>query len=133
MSPEQLDAQPVDNSTDQYSLAVVAYRMLTGCRIFEAETAASWFAMIFTKTPPPASLKNPSLPPAADPVLARAMEKTPSARYASCGQFVAELEHALTAPLPRSPRHGHRRAPKSMGVATGALLLLAVGWFAIDG
>jgi tRNA A-37 threonylcarbamoyl transferase component Bud32 len=144
MSPEQLDAQPVDNTTDQYSLGVVAYRMLTGCRIFEAETTSSWFAMVFNKTPLPASRRNPALPPAADAVLARTLEKTPAARYPSCHQFVAELELALTAPtiveptrtlsgrITTSRRMQGWNERKSISVAASAMVLLVVGWFAFE-
>ncbi len=155
MSPEQVDARPVDNTTDQYSLAVVAYRMLTGCRIFDAHTKASWFAMVLYKTSQPASEKNPSLPGAVDPVLARAMEKNPTARYASCSQFVAELERALTAPqhdltsmveetatissahisneVKIPTRSEHVGARKFIAITAGALVLLVAGWFAIEG
>jgi serine/threonine-protein kinase len=59
MSPEQLEAKPVNSSSDQYALAVVAYRLLTGSKIFEAQTLASWCAMVLARDPLPASKQNP--------------------------------------------------------------------------
>jgi len=98
MAPEQLEGRPVDGATDQYALAVVAYRMLTGYRIFDAETVGRWCTLILGKDPLPASERNPALPRAADTVLARAMAKNAALRYSSCGQFLMELEQALTPP-----------------------------------
>jgi tRNA A-37 threonylcarbamoyl transferase component Bud32 len=95
MSPEQLEGGPVGGTADQYSLAVVAYRMLTGCRIFQAESMAQWCALIMQQEPVAASQRNPLLTPGVDGVLARGMGKTPAARYDSCGRFARELEAAL--------------------------------------
>lgn len=102
MSPEQLNAQPVDGRTDQYSLAVVAYRLLTGCKIYDSETIASWCGMILTQAPIPATKRNAALPPAVDAVLAKALAKKPEDRFSSCVQFVDELGVAL-AGLPVPP------------------------------
>ena len=95
MAPEQIEARAVNGRTDQYSLAVVAYRMLTGHKIFDAETMGSWCNMILNQDPIPASRRNPQLPPALDAVLSRAMAKRPELRFSSCGAFMAELELAL--------------------------------------
>jgi eukaryotic-like serine/threonine-protein kinase len=95
MSPEQLQAQRVTSRSDQYSLAVVAYLLLTGKKIFEAETLASWCTMALSQMPIPPSQRNPSLPAAVDAVFARAMAKNPEERYPSCGDFINSLEQAL--------------------------------------
>ena len=97
MSPEQIEAQAITGRTDQYSLGVVAYRMLTGHKIFDAETIGSWCSMILNREPVPASGRNPQLPKAVDSVLSRAMGKRPESRYDSCGAFVGELGKALQA------------------------------------
>ena len=41
MSPEQIEAQPVDGKSDQFSLAVMAYELLTGVRPFLGESMAT--------------------------------------------------------------------------------------------
>jgi serine/threonine protein kinase len=42
MSPEQLNGGVVDGRSDQYSLAVMAYQVLTGCKVFDAQTFGAW-------------------------------------------------------------------------------------------
>lgn len=96
MAPEQIESTAISGRTDQYSLAVVAYRMLTGSKIFEAETMGSWCNMVLSYEPIGASRRNPRLPTAVDGVLARGMAKRPDARYQSCGAFVDDLTRALT-------------------------------------
>ena len=49
-----------------------------------------------------ASKLNPRLTAATDRVLAKTLSKSPDARYATCTQFIAELERALLASGPRA-------------------------------
>jgi serine/threonine-protein kinase len=100
MSPEQLNAQPVDGRTDQYALAVVAYRLLTGFRTFDADSVGAWCHMLVNQAPTPPTLRNPALPAAVNAVLGRALAKNPQDRYESCSRFVEELGRALAAYSP---------------------------------
>lgn len=59
MSPEQMEARSVDGRSDQYSLAVVAYRLLTSRLTFDADTIATWCRSLATEPPVPASTRNP--------------------------------------------------------------------------
>jgi serine/threonine-protein kinase len=106
MSPEQMNAAPVDGRSDQYSLAVVAYQLLTGCRVFDATDLGSFCTMILFQDPPPASERHPGLPKAVDSVLGKALTKKAAERYASCMEFVTELEAAIvkTRPQPSDVR-----------------------------
>jgi serine/threonine protein kinase len=99
-APEQIQGQPVDGRTDQYALACVVYHCLTGRVPYPAdEPAAVMFAHI-SADPPRASTHNPTLPPAVDDIIARALAKQPTDRFPSCGTFL----HALaTAPDTTSP------------------------------
>ena len=94
MSPEQIQAQPVDGRSDQFSLAVLAYELLTGARPFQAESLAALAAMIAYASPPSACSKNPSLPQPVEEVLCRGLAKLPQERYASCADFAAALTRA---------------------------------------
>ena len=38
MSPEQIEARPVDGRSDQFSLAVLAYELLSGTRPFQGDS-----------------------------------------------------------------------------------------------
>ena len=97
MSPEQIRAEPVDARSDQFSLAVVAYHLLTGRRLFQSDSAVSLAHMIAYEEPVAPSTANPALPTGVDPVLRRALAKKPADRYATCTEFVRELAQALAA------------------------------------
>ena len=43
MSPEQIEGREVDGRSDQFSLAVVAYELLTGAVPFQGGTSPRWF------------------------------------------------------------------------------------------
>jgi TonB family protein len=94
MSPEQIEALPPDGRSDQFSLAVVAYELLTGGRPFQAASLATLAHMIVYADRPSARAANPELPPAVDVVLRRSLARLPHDRYPSCTQFVAALEAA---------------------------------------
>jgi TonB family protein len=94
MSPEQIEALPLDGRSDQFSLAVVAYELLTGCRPFQADFLATLAHMIVYADRPSARAANPGLPPAVDVVLHRSLARLPHDRYPSCTEFVGALEVA---------------------------------------
>ncbi|MCL2583367.1 MAG: protein kinase [Streptosporangiales bacterium] len=97
-SPEQLSGRPVTAQTDQYALACVAYTVLTASLPFRHgdPEAALWAQM--SSPPPRVTDRRTDLFPAVDDVIARALSKDPSERYASCGEFASELRQALVAP-----------------------------------
>ena len=51
MSPEQIKGLALDGRTDQFSMAAVAYEMLTGKPLFEARTPSRWRRKSSTKRP----------------------------------------------------------------------------------
>jgi serine/threonine-protein kinase len=107
MSPEQVQGKPVSGSADQFSLAVVAYEMLTGEKPFAAETLTTVLYKIVSEEPPPAQHLNPSLAWAVAMVLSRALSKDPAKRYPTCAEFITALDAALKTkkgwkPLPRA-------------------------------
>jgi len=95
MSPEQLRADAVDGRTDQFSLAMVGFHMLTGSRLYSAETMRSLAMQIATLPPPAVRLLNPSLPAAVDDVFAKALHKDRAGRYPTCSDFTSALEAAF--------------------------------------
>jgi TonB family protein len=94
MSPEQIEALPLDGRSDQFSLAVIAYELLTGRRPFQADSLATLAHMIVYADRPSARAANPGLPPAVDVVLRRSLARLPNDRYPSCTEFVAALQEA---------------------------------------
>lgn len=147
MSPEQVQSRPVGGSSDQFSLAVIAYELLTGERPFNAYSVASIVYRVCNEQPGPASGYNAKLSPAVDAVLARALSKDPALRYSTVGQFVRHLSSALAqcpawTPMPRGhapaqptmddlPVSRPKRPPVRARYAGLIATLLAVGGFAV--
>ena len=94
MSPEQVQGVPVDGRSDQFSLAVIAYEILTGERPFPGEHLTTVVYKIVAEEPISSHRINPSLGPHIDAVLRKALAKKPEARYANCASFVKALETA---------------------------------------
>src|SRR5437763_1297531 len=62
MSPEQARGATVDYRTDQFSLGLTLYEMLTGHRAFAAETTAQILAAILDDEPEPIGKLNARVP-----------------------------------------------------------------------
>jgi serine/threonine protein kinase/Tfp pilus assembly protein PilF len=75
MSPEQARGEPIDESSDQFSLGVVLYEMCCGRRPFEGSTSALIFDAILNRPPHPLSESNPNLPAGLGTLLNRLMAK----------------------------------------------------------
>ncbi len=83
MSPEQCAAKDITGKSDQYSLGVVAYEMLTGHQPFEGDSAMAIMFAHFHEAPKPLGEKRPDCPPALAQAVMRMLEKAPDKRYAS--------------------------------------------------
>ncbi|EGD56228.1 serine/threonine protein kinase-like protein [Gordonia neofelifaecis NRRL B-59395] len=107
-SPEQLRGGELDGRTDQYALACTAFRLLTGRAPFPLATPTAIINAHLTAPAPSATAVLPTLAPAVDIVLARAMDKDPGQRYGSCREFAADLDGALRTPGFRPQPYGPR-------------------------
>ena len=96
MSPEQIAAKPASARSDQFSLGVIAYEMLTGQKPFQGNSWASVMHQIMSADPPPVTQHRKDLGEEVTTVLHRALAKDPEARYSSCREFADELAHAVT-------------------------------------
>jgi serine/threonine-protein kinase len=94
MSPEQVQGMAVDGRSDQFSLAVIAYEILTGERPFQGEHLSTIVYRIVAEPPPDAHQINGTLTPQIHEVLSRGLAKKPEDRYPSCSSFVGALEMA---------------------------------------
>lgn len=94
MSPEQVQGQSVDGRADQFSLAVIAYEVLTGEKPFIADYLPTLLYKIVREEPVSPHRLNPTLGPAIEEVLKKALAKDPDQRYANCADFANALEEA---------------------------------------
>jgi len=116
MSPEQVEARPVDARSDQFSLAVVAYEMLTGRSPFQGDSLAALAHAIVYSEPAPACTAGSKLPSAVDEVLKRGLAKLPDQRYESCAAFAEALAGSLS-DLSCAPRMRTPAASESVGAS----------------
>lgn len=104
MAPEQILGEEVSPQTDIYALGVAAFQMFTGKAPFTGSTPFAVQDGHVRGELPSARQFNPTLPPAVDAILAKALAKAPAERYASATQFVADLQRALLPqPQPVAP------------------------------
>jgi serine/threonine protein kinase len=94
MSPEQIQGQTVDGRSDQFSLAVIAYEMLTGEKPYTGEHLTTVVYKIVAEEPAPPRRLNPSLTPVIEASLRKGLAKRPDNRYKNCQEFAAGLESA---------------------------------------
>jgi hypothetical protein len=104
MAPEQVTGSKVGPAADRYSLATIAYEMLTGVIPFDGEGLMELLYAQVHREPPPPSSRNTSIPPRVDTVIMRGLSKDPAARWESCTAFVDALGAALNRPVREEAR-----------------------------
>jgi serine/threonine-protein kinase len=93
MSPEQIDAAPVDHRADLYALGLVLYEMLAGRPPFASESPRQLLEMQCTAPPPPLPDEaRAGLPRGVERLLAKLLAKAPAERPASAQEVIAALE-----------------------------------------
>jgi predicted Ser/Thr protein kinase len=113
MSPEQVQGQPVDGRSDQFSLAVIAFEILTGEKPYTGEHLTTVVYKIVAEEPASPQRLNPTLGNAIEAVLRKGLAKKPDGRYRTCTEFVDALEKACqtTRGWKSLPRGGSLNAP----------------------
>ncbi len=95
MSPEQVREQTLNVQTDIFSLGVVMYQLLTGHLPFKANNNFGMVYQILNATPLPPSTIRAEVPAVVDRIALKALEKDLARRYASWGEFSADLASAF--------------------------------------
>ena len=96
LSPEQAQGERATPASDRYSLAVVAFELLSGRRPFESDSiTAEATAHVNAPVPSIAELCE-GLPAELDTVFRRALAKDPERRFETASEFVSALRAALS-------------------------------------
>src|SRR5579862_4596371 len=130
MSPEQVQGGVISGRTDQFSLAVIAYEVLTGEKPFTAEYLPTLLYKIVREDFEPPQRLNPTLSADIEAVMRRALSKNAANRYETCTEFVAALSAACNAsgdwiPLPRGSSHELPTGGSRQGLTAGEAETLA--------
>ncbi|MCC6746750.1 MAG: protein kinase [Deltaproteobacteria bacterium] len=118
MAPEQVllsGAAPVEATADLYSVGVMLYELCCGRRPFLGPTALDYLDQHRSEHPPPPRELRPTLPPALEVILLRALSKRPQDRYPSAEAF----REALQAILPLPDELAEERPPRAGGAPPG--------------
>jgi serine/threonine-protein kinase len=91
MSPEQAAGDPVTAATDQYSLALVGYRLLAGRLPFYADSMRALLFKQATEPPPPLDDLRADTPRSLNAVIMRGLAKDPTQRFPTIREFEAAL------------------------------------------
>lgn len=103
MSPEQCQAQSVDQRSDIYAFGCLFYEMLTGSHVFPARKREAWLHAHTHETPafPPAY--ESSLPESIRALVLKCLEKQPDQRPDNWGAIVEALAGIYEAELGEAP------------------------------
>jgi len=99
VAPEALSGELVTPAADQYSLATIAYFLLTGSLPYLAKTPREMFTQLLSQPPIPLNRARPNLMfgPQVEAVIMRGLAKQPTDRYPDVISFANELRKALLA------------------------------------
>lgn len=106
LSPEQATGKPLDPRSDQFSLGVTFWELLTGRRLFKGDNDLATLERVKACEIPPPSELAPQVPEALDALVLRTLAKRPEDRFPDCGAFMLALEDfTLAHKLPASTAH----------------------------
>jgi serine/threonine protein kinase len=92
MSPEQVRGEPLDARSDVFSLGIVLWEMVTGRRLFSAETEIEEMRLILDGAVKSPSDLEPSVSPKLSAVVLRALASERERRFGSARQFARALQ-----------------------------------------
>jgi hypothetical protein len=115
MAPEQIAGETVDGRADIFSASVVLHELLTGRRLFEAETVTGVMLKILNDSAPALGTLMPDLQPDVALAVETGLKKDPAQRYAHIAEFGADL---------RLARHAVRHRPAPVEAEAGVTATL---------
>ncbi|MCA8925947.1 MAG: serine/threonine protein kinase, partial [Planctomycetes bacterium] len=118
MSPEQAGGEPIDNRTDLYALGAMLYELLTGSKMFHAESTLQILRAQITRVPTPVRERTPEagIPPEVEAIVSQAISKEKDDRFQNADQFI----HAIDSLGLDLPGRRNRTTSGRSGIAAAA-------------
>jgi serine/threonine-protein kinase len=133
MSPEQTLGQTIDGRSDLFSVGVVLYELISGCKAFDGASAVSVALQITQREPPPLAQIAPQAPAGLVAIVNRLLAKDPQRRFNDGAQLAAALrrEHKQYLAMAESDRGRrglplHVRMTLLMATIVGVVLALSI-------
>jgi predicted Zn-dependent protease len=141
MSPEQIEGKQITPASDFYSLGLVIYQMVTGARVFAADTPLFSALRRLKEAPPPPSRIVPGIGAQWDALIAGCLNPDPAQRFSSARQIIElldgkmgalarsqQIKHAAPAAKLWVFRHRRLTAVLLAGILLGSAALLFWRW-----
>ncbi|MCA9052311.1 MAG: protein kinase [Planctomycetaceae bacterium] len=134
MAPERFEGK-ADERSDQYSLGITLYELVTGYRAFEGASSGELLHRIAHGEPTRLTLLSPGIPRDLQTIIEKTISRDPSHRYGRVGDFAADLGRFLGGrPIHARPissverlwRWCRRNRALAASLASVAVLLVAV-------
>ena len=92
MSPEQIEAKPLDHRTDLFSLGIILYELATGERPFRGDSSPALMSSILKDHPEPVGERRAEVPGEVCRLIRRCLEKDPRDRIQTANEILIELK-----------------------------------------
>lgn len=117
VAPEALSGELVGPAADQYSLATIAYFLLSGCLPYTGKSPRELFSQLLTQPPVTLNKAKPNLtfPTAVETVVMKALSKAPAERYPSVKAFSDAFSDAANSTV--MPSSGQQAAVNGSSAA----------------
>ena len=97
MAPEQARSEAIDRRSDLFALGIVTWELLTGKRLFKADSEVATLQKVLACVVPPCQELNPEIPHDVAAVVHKALAPRPEDRFQTCEEFGSSLEDAMHA------------------------------------
>ena len=128
LSPEQVAGRAADHRSDIFATGALLYHLAIGRPAFSGDSLAAVANDISARQPPPPRTVRPSVPPALDAAIVRALQKRPEDRYQRASELLEDLRRARRLVEAQSRAGSGWRTDRrvQLGLA-GAVLVAVVG------
>jgi eukaryotic-like serine/threonine-protein kinase len=131
MSPEQIQAKPVDGRSDIFAVGAVLYEMLTGRKAFDADSPAGVVAAVLDHTPQPLKNDLPGVPAALEWAVAHCLTKVADERWHSAADLGRQLRWIEASRTAEGPQPAFRAARRGTIAWLAVASAVAVGAISI--